>query len=123
KRGWETVLLVEDDDAVRALAREVLHRHGYAVLEARHGVDALRVAERHPDAIHMMITDLAIPRINGRDLADPLLPARPDMKVLFLAGQTTGDLPSADLANGSAIVRKPFTPDVLARRVRVLLDT
>ena len=122
KRGWETVLLVEDDDAVRALAREVLHRHGYAVLEARHGVDALRVAERHRDAIHMIITDLVTPRINGRDLADRLTTTRPDMKVLFLAGQTTGELPSPDVARGSAIVRKPFTPDALARKVRVLLD-
>src|SRR3954454_23264434 len=87
-RGWETVLLVEDEDAVRALAREVLRRHGYVVLEAAHGVDAVRVAERHPDDIHLMVTDVVMPHMGGRELAERLMTARPKMKVLFMSGYT-----------------------------------
>ena len=121
KAGWETILVVEQDEAVRALAREVLRRHGYAVLEARHGVDALRTAERHRDAIHLLITDLVTPHMSGREVAERLTSARPSMKVLFVSGHTGDDLP-ADVARGSTFLRKPFTPDALARKVRVLLD-
>src|SRR5204862_5464669 len=85
KEGWETVLLVEDDDAVRSLARAVLRRHGYTVLEARHGVDALRLAERHRDTIHLLITDVVMPHMNGRELADRLASVRPKMRVLFMS--------------------------------------
>ena len=88
EQGWETVLLVEDEDAVRALAREVLRRQGYVVLEARHGVDALRVAERHTDDIHLMITDVVMPHMSGRELAERLGSVRPKMKVLFMSGAT-----------------------------------
>jgi two-component system, cell cycle sensor histidine kinase and response regulator CckA len=121
KGGWETVLVVEQDDAVRALAREVLRRHGYAVLEARHGVDALRLAERHRDPIHLLMTDVVTPHMSGRDVAERLTSARPTMKVLFVLGQA-GDELAGDLARGSTFLRKPFTPDALARKVRVLLD-
>ncbi len=121
KAGWETILVVEQDEAVRALAREVLRRHGYAVLEARHGVDALRTSERHRDAIHLLITDLVTPHISGREVAERLTSARPSMKVLFVSGHTGDELPS-ELALGSTFLRKPFTPDALARKVRALLD-
>jgi CheY-like chemotaxis protein len=121
-RGWETVLLVEDEDAVRALAREVLRRHGYAVLEARHGVDALRVAERHTDDIHLMITDVVMPHMSGRDLADRLSVVRPAMKVLFMSGYTDHAVMHRDLTPGTAFLQKPFTPDVFARKVRSVLD-
>ena len=70
----------------------------------------------------MMIADVVMPRMNGGELAARLISTRPDMKVLFLAGQTTGESLPSDLAEGSAIVRKPFTPEMLARTVRVLLD-
>jgi len=119
--GWETVLLVEDEDAVRALAREVLRRYGYVVLEARHGVEALRVAERHPDAIHLMVTDMVMPHMSGRDLADRLSTVRPRMKVLFISGYTDHALMHRDLTPGAAFLQKPFTPEVLARTVRSLL--
>jgi two-component system, cell cycle sensor histidine kinase and response regulator CckA len=120
--GWETVLLVEDEDAVRALAREVLRRHGYVVLEARHGVDALRVAERHTDDIHLMVTDVVMPHMSGRDLAERLSTTRPKMKVLFMSGYTDHAVMHRDLTPGSAFLQKPFTPEVFARKVRTVLD-
>ncbi|HJZ75682.1 MAG TPA: response regulator [Vicinamibacterales bacterium] len=120
--GWETVLLVEDEDAVRALAREVLRRHGYVVLEARHGVDALRVAERHTDEIHLMVTDVVMPHMGGRDLVERLQAVRPKMKVLFISGYTDHALVHRDLTLGTAFLQKPFTPEAFARKVRTVLD-
>jgi len=121
--GWETVLLVEDEDAVRALAREVLRRHGYIVLEARHGVDALRIAERHTDTIHLMVTDVVMPHMSGRELAERLSTVRPHMKVLFMSGYTDHALMYRELAPGSSFLQKPFTPEVFARKVRHVLDS
>jgi two-component system, cell cycle sensor histidine kinase and response regulator CckA len=121
--GWETVLLVEDEDAVRALAREVLRRHGYVVLEARHGVDALRVGERHPDDIHLLITDVVMPRMSGHEVAARLGTVRPNMKVLFMSGYTDHALMHRELTAGEAFLQKPFTPEVFARTVRYVLDS
>ena len=123
RAGWETVLLVEDEDAVRALAREVLRRHGYVVLEARHGVDALRVAERHPDDIHLLITDVVMPHMSGREVAARLGTVRPKMKVLFMSGYTDHALMHRELTPGEAFLQKPFTPEVFARKVRHVLDS
>jgi len=120
--GWETVLLVEDEDAVRALAREVLRRHGYVVLEARHGVDGLRVAERHLDDIHLLVTDVVMPRMGGRELAQRLGSVRPRMKTLFMSGYTNHSLGPEDLLPGAALLQKPFTPTIFARSVRNILD-
>jgi two-component system cell cycle sensor histidine kinase/response regulator CckA len=122
KGGWETVLLVEDESAVRALAREVLRRHGYVVLEARHGVDALRLAERHPDDIHLMITDVVMPHMGGRELAERLIAVRPNMKVLFMSGYTDQAVMDRHITPGSAFLQKPFTPQAFARKVRTVLD-
>jgi two-component system cell cycle sensor histidine kinase/response regulator CckA len=121
-RGSETVLLVEDEDAVRALAREVLRRHGYAVIEARHGVDALDVVEHHAAAIDLMITDVVMPHMSGRDLAERLSRVRPAMKVLFMSGYTDHAAVHRDLTPGTAFLQKPFTPDAFARKVRQVLD-
>jgi CheY-like chemotaxis protein len=107
---------------VRALAREVLRRHGYVVLEARHGVDALRMAERHPDDIHLMITDLVMPHMGGRNLVERLAAVRPKMKVLFMSGYTDHALMHRDLTPGTAFLQKPFTPDAFVRKVRSVLD-
>ena len=122
RQGWETVLLVEDEDAVRALAREVLRRQGYIVLEARHGVDALRLAERHPDDIQLMITDVVMPHMSGRELAERLCSVRPTMKVLFMSGYTDHAVMNRALTPGSSFLQKPFTPDGFARKVRKVLD-
>jgi PAS domain S-box-containing protein len=122
RKGWETVLLVEDEDAVRALGREVLRRHGYQVLEARNGLDALRVAERHADTIHMLVADVVMPHLSGRDLADRLGQVRPDLKVLFISGYTDHAVMHRELTPGSAFLQKPFTPEGFARKVREVLD-
>ena len=111
------------EDAVRALAREVLRRYGYVVLEARHGVDALRVAARHPDDIHLMVTDVVMPHMNGREAAERLTTGRPTMKVLFMSGYTDHALMHRELAAGEAFIQKPYTPEVLARKVRQVLDS
>jgi CheY-like chemotaxis protein len=121
-RGWETVLLAEDEDAVRALAREVLRRHGYVVLEARHGLDALRIAERHPDVIHLLITDVVMPHMSGSDLAQRLLTVRPNLKVLFMSGYTDHAVMHRHLTPGVSFLQKPFSPDIFARKVRGILD-
>jgi two-component system, cell cycle sensor histidine kinase and response regulator CckA len=123
KHGWETVLLVEDEDAVRVLAREVLRRQGYVVLEARHGLDALRVAERHTDPIQLLITDVVMPHMSGRDLAERLILTRPEMKVLFISGYTDHAVMHRELMAGSEFLQKPFTPVAFARKVRGVLDT
>jgi DNA-binding NtrC family response regulator len=122
KKGWETVLLVEDEDAVRALAREVLRRNGYVVLEARHGLDALRLAERHPDPIHLLVTDVVMPHMSGRELADRFSEVRPHMKVLFMSGYTDHTAMHRHLTPSAAFLQKPFTPETLARKVRSMLD-
>jgi two-component system, cell cycle sensor histidine kinase and response regulator CckA len=120
--GWETVLLVEDEEAVRALARAVLRRHHYVVLEARHGVEALLVAERHADEIHLLVTDVVMPHMSGGELANRLGSLRPAMKTLFMSGYSDHALVHDPLTRGHAVLQKPFTPDVLARRVRSILD-
>jgi PAS domain S-box-containing protein len=122
RQGWETVLLVEDEDAVRALAREVLRRNGYVVLEARHGLDAIRAAERHPDEIQLLITDVVMPHMSGRDLADRLIAVRPKMKVLFISGYTDHAIMHRHLTPGVAFLQKPFSPEMFARKVRSVLD-
>jgi CheY-like chemotaxis protein len=120
KQGWETVLLVEDEDAVRSLARAVLRRHGYTVLEARHGVDALRLAERHHDEIHLLLTDMVMPHMNGPELANRLSSVRPRMKVLFMSGYV--DRTTVPDFASMSFLQKPFTPETLARKVRLILD-
>jgi CheY-like chemotaxis protein len=120
--GSETVLLVEDEDTVRALAGEVLRRNGYAVLEARHSLEALRVVERHQESIDLMITDIVMSHMTGRDLAERIREGRPSMKVLFISGYVDHALVQRELAAGMPFLQKPFTPEALARKVRDVLD-
>jgi PAS domain S-box-containing protein len=120
--GWETVLLVEDEDAVRTLARTVLQRRHYVVLEARHGIEALSVSERHADDIHLLVTDLVMPHMSGGELAKRLGAMRPAMKTLFISGYSEHALVHDPLTRGFAVLQKPFTPDIFARRVRSVLD-
>jgi PAS domain S-box-containing protein len=121
--GREVVLLVEDDASVRGLASRVLRMHGYTVLEAADGPEALRVCERHKGPLHMLVTDVVMPHMNGRQLADRLKALRPDLKVLYVSGYTDDAvLRRGLLEERIAFLSKPFSPDALARAVREVLD-
>jgi CheY-like chemotaxis protein len=122
-KGTETVLLVEDEGAVRTLSRMILQSSGYAVLEARDGQEGVWVAQQHAGAIHLLVTDLVMPRMSGRRLADLLVEARPGLRVLFLSGYTDeAVVRHGGLGASHAFLQKPFTPMSLARKVREVLD-
>ncbi len=122
RRGTETVLLVEDDEPLRTLAREVLSIQGYTVLDATSPSEALRLAEAYPETIHILLTDVVMPQMNGRQVADHLLAARPGLKVLFMSGYTDAAIVQHGvLEPGTHFLQKPFTPDGLSRKVREAL--
>src|SRR5438034_1126981 len=122
-RGSETVLVVEDQEEVRQLTKRVLEARGYAVLAARNGAEALEIVARHPTRIHLMITDVVMPGMNGRELAELACARRSDLKVLYVSGYTgEAVLQHRLLEPGVAFLQKPFTPDVLARKTREVLD-
>ena len=120
----ETVLLVEDAQRVRAVVREILEMNGYVVLEARHGAEAIEISSRNQGPIHLMVTDVVMPQMSGRELAQRLAPLRPDMRVLYMSGYTDDAIVRHGvLGAGMAFLSKPFTPDALAVKVREVLDT
>jgi PAS domain S-box-containing protein len=122
--GNETLLLVEDEAAVRSSARRLLERHGYSVLEARHGADALRIAEEHAPHIDLVLTDLVMPEMGGRELVERLRARHPRLKVLYMSGYSDKAI-SADgiLPPGTGFVEKPFSVDQLMQRLREILDS
>jgi CheY-like chemotaxis protein len=121
-RGTETVLLVEDEDMVRRMTREVLEGAGYRVLEASSGFEALRMSAGHGGRLDLMLTDVVMPGMSGRELAERLAPVRPGMKVLYMSGHTDDAIFHHGVTQaGTGFLQKPFTPDALERRVRELL--
>lgn len=122
-RGHETILLVEDDDMVRNLVRETLHRTGYTVVDANSPVEACRAADEFPGTIHLLITDVVMPKINGRELAGQLVRRRPGLKVLYMSGYTDSAIASmGGLQKEVAFLQKPFTPVGLVEKVREVLE-
>jgi two-component system, cell cycle sensor histidine kinase and response regulator CckA len=121
--GSETVLLVEDEAAVRRLGCRILERRGYNVVEAESGAAALRLFERLAPGIAVLVTDVVMPEMSGSELARRLRAMKPSLPVLFTSGYTADAIaPNGDLGANTAFLEKPFTPDALARKVRDLLD-
>jgi PAS domain S-box-containing protein len=122
-RGLETILLVEDEDEVRALAREVLERHGYTVLEASDGLEGLRRCEGGAAGIDMILTDVVMPRMSGRELVDRVRAIRPDMRVLYMSGYTADAILRHGVEEASTVLLgKPFAPAALLAKIREVLD-
>jgi len=123
-RGTETVLLVEDAASVRLVTRQVLERYGYTVLEAPNGDTALRLAAKHHGPIHLLLTDVVMPGISGRHLAEQLAALRPEMRVLYASGYADSAITHHGILEpGIPYLQKPFTPETLGRRVREVLDS
>ncbi|HLY20424.1 MAG TPA: ATP-binding protein [Bryobacteraceae bacterium] len=123
-RGHETILLVEDEETVRRLMRETLRRQGYQVLDAPSGAEARRIGIGYRGPIHLLITDVVMPKESGRHLAAGLAPHRPEMKVLFMSGYADHAVVNSGLLAGdAAFIEKPFTPAGLARKVREVLES
>jgi len=123
KMGNETILLVEDEVAVRKLAREVLDSMGYRVLEASNGIEALSVSNAFDGPIQLLLTDVTMPGMNGRKLAARVIDERDDIRVLYISGYTDVDTKTLDMTEPEAgFLQKPFSPDGLARMVRRVLD-
>jgi PAS domain S-box-containing protein len=121
--GRETVLLVEDEEMVRNLSCEILEMNGYRVLAAANGEEACRVCEVHSGEIHLMITDVVMPHMSGREVAERVARTRPEMRVLYMSGYTDDAIVSHGVLDHKIpFLQKPFTPDSLARKVREVLE-
>ena len=116
-----TILVVDDDDWVRVLARDVLAGEGYRVLEASDGQDAIRVAALHPGPIHLLLTDVVMPGMNGCELAAGLSGLLPGVKVMFMSAYDRDFLVARGLNPSGPVITKPFTIEYLARRVQMVL--
>jgi CheY-like chemotaxis protein len=121
--GTETLLLVEDEAAVRLSVRRLLEWHGYTVLEARNGAEALKVYESHESTIDLVLTDVVMPEMGGHELVERLRAVQPDLRVLFMSGYAeraftgNGGIPAR-----TGYLEKPFTVETLMRRLREVLD-
>jgi len=122
-RGKETILVVEDEKAVRKMIRKTLQNKGYTVLEAQHGQEALDVCEHYSGPIHLMVTDVVMPQMSGKELAEKLAPSRREMQVLYMSGYPDNSIVQHGvLESGTEFLQKPFTLNTLEAKVRKLLD-
>jgi CheY-like chemotaxis protein len=123
-RGSETILVVDDEEQVRVVSREVLERHGYRVLDASNAAEAILACETHPGSIDLLLTDVVMPETSGRVLADRLAAHDRSIKVIFMSGYTDDAVVRHGVLEAELVlVQKPITPDTLLRRVREVLDT
>jgi DNA-binding NtrC family response regulator len=122
-RGNETIFLVEDEEAVRTVTSRILRRFGYQVVEASGPAAAMRLVDQHAGAIDLVVTDVVMPDMNGRQLVEHLLVARPDLKVLYLSGYTNDAVVRHGVFESNVnFLQKPFTTEALAAKVREILD-
>jgi two-component system CheB/CheR fusion protein len=121
-QGTESILLVEDEDAVRELVHTVLEARGYRVMEARNGREGLKLCESHAGGIDLLVTDVVMPELGGRELAEMAVKMRPGLKVLYMSGHTQDVILKEGVQQGAAFLHKPFTPLQLAQKVRDTLD-
>jgi DNA-binding NtrC family response regulator len=117
----ETILLVDDETSVRQLVRRILQLNGYTVLEASRGVDALQICQRHEGPIHLLLTDVMMPEMNGQNLAEQVTALRPHIRVLYMSGYIDPLIALVGLRAEIAFIQKPFMPDALASKVREIL--
>lgn len=121
--GSETILVVEDEESVRSIVKKILDAKGYKVLLASNPQEALSICQRHQGPIHLLLTDVVMPQMSGRQVADHLAFSRADMKVLYMSGYADDAVVRHGiLERGVAFLQKPFTPQTLARKVREVLD-
>ncbi len=122
--GHETILLVEDEENLRRLARQSLENQGYSVIDAPDGATAIQISQAHKGPIHLLLTDVIMPGMNGRELADKVAPTRPEMRVLYVSGYTENHIGhNGTLDEGITLLQKPFTLPALKAKVREMLDT
>jgi CheY-like chemotaxis protein len=121
-KGHETILLVEDEEVVRNLSRRVLQSAGYTVLVARHGPEAILLAGQHEGPIHLLATDLVMPRMSGLEVASQLGQTRPDMRILLMSGYPNEAVIRHGVPPAAKLLQKPFNAGALARAVRQVLD-
>jgi DNA-binding response OmpR family regulator len=123
QRGTETVLLVEDEQAVRDLVSTILTQQGFRVIVARNPRDAEEIASRHREEVHLLLTDVVMPGTSGRELAARIMVCRPDIRVLYMSGYTENLITRGGmLEEGLAFLQKPFSPVTLLQRIREVLD-
>ncbi|HYN15432.1 MAG TPA: response regulator [Terriglobales bacterium] len=123
-QGHETILVVEDEPQLRDLTRQFLEMRGYTVLVAEHGAAAIEVAQRHRGVIHLLLTDIIMPVMNGRELAQRMAALSPKTRILFMSGYTENAIwRNGMIENSNNFLQKPFTLDALTRKVREVLET
>ena len=123
-RGAETILIVEDERAVRRMAARALAAQGYTILEAENGAEALEILARDGSRVDLVLSDVVMPLVNGRELGERLAAERPGLRLLYMSGYTDDDIIRRGLLRpGAPFLQKPFMPDDLSRKVREVLDT